>query len=130
MSSTIRRTARAYLDRRTPWGPPWWVYAVTLGAANLVRQAVLWRTDAGSTVGLAAFVVMVLVVFGAVTGTATLLRAARPPPPGGGTGRRTGAADAVDRGAREPEDEADGGDGSGQSYVASADQRLPSMVSR
>ena len=97
MSSIIRRTARTYLDRRTPWGPPWWVYAVTLGAANLVRQAVLWRTDAGSTVGLAAFVVMVLVVFGAVTGTATLL-GRRDLRRMAAAGRRTGAADVVDRG--------------------------------
>ena len=74
MSATVRRTARAYLDRRTPWGPPWWVYAVALGAANLVRQAVLWRTDAGAAVGFAAFVAMVLVVFGAVTGAAAVLR--------------------------------------------------------
>ncbi len=126
MSSIIRRTARTYLDRRTPWGPPWWVYAVTLGAANLVRQAVLWRTDAGSTVGLAAFVVMVLVVFGAVTGTATLL--------GRRDVRRRSRAGPEQltlwtEGAREPEDEA-AEEGSGQSYVASADQRLPSMVSR
>jgi len=129
MSSIIRRTARTYLDRRTPWGPPWWVYAVALGAANLVRQAVLWRTDAGSAVGLAAFVVMVLVVFGAVTGTATLLgrRDLRRPAAGPDAGPEQ--LTLWTEGAREPEDEA-ADEGSGQSYVASADQRLPSMVSR
>ena len=97
MSATIRRSARAYLDRRTTWGPPWWVYAVALGAANLVREAVLWRTDAGAAVGFAAFVVMVGVVLGAgqrcgrrCCGGAT-----------SATGRRSGRrAAAADLGAR------------------------------
>ena len=138
MSSIIRRMARAYLDRRTPWGPPWWVYAIALGAANLVRQAVLWRTDASSAAGLAAFVVMVPVVFGAVTGAAVLLgrrdlgrRAGRP---GAGPEQLT----LWTEGPHEPEaegvaagEEAGAGEECGdQSYVASADQRLPSTVSR
>lgn len=74
MSPTIRRTVRAYVDRRTPWGPPWWVYAVALGAANLVRQALLWGSDPGTAVDVASFLAMVAIVFGTVTGVAVLLR--------------------------------------------------------
>ena len=129
MSATIRRTARAYLDRRTPWGPPWWVYAVALGAANLVRQAVLWRTDAGAAVGFAAFVAMVLVVFGAVTGAAAVLRRRDVRRLAAGRGAGPQQLTLWTEGPRGPEDEAvdEGGD---QSYVASADQRLPSTASR
>ena len=81
MYPTIRRTARAYLDRRTPWGPPWWVVAVALGAANLIRQAFLWRTDPATTVSLVTFVAMVAIVVGAVTGLHRLV-GGRPHGPG------------------------------------------------
>ena len=90
MRTTIRRTARAYVDRRTPWGPPWWVYALALGIANLTRQAIVWRTDPAPVVGLAAFVVMLVVVVGGVTGVHRLVHG---PPPGRrsiGSDRRDG----------------------------------------
>ena len=41
MRSQLRQLLHAYTSRRSPWGPPWWIYAVTFGAANLVRQGVV-----------------------------------------------------------------------------------------
>ena len=41
MSSGLRQLLQAYMSRRSPWGPPWWIYAVAFGAANLVRQVVI-----------------------------------------------------------------------------------------
>lgn len=111
MYATIRRTVRTYLDRRTPWGPPWWVYAVALGAANLLRQAFLWRTDAGTTVSLVTFVAMAAVVVGAVTGVHRLV-GGRPHGPGRGPGgHEHGRADGPEQlalwDARPPGDRAD-----------------------
>jgi hypothetical protein len=40
MTPTLRQLLRAYVHRRSPWGPPWWIYGVAYGAANLIRQAV------------------------------------------------------------------------------------------
>ena len=34
------------MNSRSPWGPPWWIYGLAFGAANLIRQIVLIATTA------------------------------------------------------------------------------------
>jgi hypothetical protein len=41
MTAQLRQLLHAYLSRRSPWGPPWWIYGVAFAAANLVRQIVI-----------------------------------------------------------------------------------------
>lgn len=45
MTTELRRLLHAYTSRRSPWGPPWWIYGVTFGAANVARQAFILTTD-------------------------------------------------------------------------------------
>jgi hypothetical protein len=73
-----RRLVSVYVNRRLPWGTPWWIDAVALGAANVVRQFVV--PDVADSIELAIFVAMVGVVFAAVTVVHTRLwrRAAEP----------------------------------------------------
>jgi hypothetical protein len=54
-----------YLNRRLPWGTPWWPYAIALGIANGVRQLV--QPDLSPAVEIAVFVAMVAVVVAVVT---------------------------------------------------------------
>lgn len=49
---------RRYLRRRTPWDAPWWLYVVTIGAANIARQ--LLFPEMPTAVRIATFAVMVL----------------------------------------------------------------------
>jgi hypothetical protein len=46
MASQLRHLLHTYTSRRSPWGPPWWIYGVAFGAANLVRQGVIIVTSA------------------------------------------------------------------------------------
>jgi hypothetical protein len=39
--ATVRHLFDAYVSRRSPWGPPWWIYGLAYGVLNLVRQAVI-----------------------------------------------------------------------------------------
>jgi len=41
MTPAVRQLFRAYVGRRSPWGPPWWIYGVAYGVLNLIRQAVI-----------------------------------------------------------------------------------------
>jgi hypothetical protein len=40
MTAQLRQLLHTYLSRRSPWGPPWWIYGVAFAAANFIRQAV------------------------------------------------------------------------------------------
>jgi hypothetical protein len=46
MAPQLRQLLHAYASRRSPWGPPWWIYGVAFGVANLVRQALIIVTSA------------------------------------------------------------------------------------
>jgi hypothetical protein len=54
-----------YANRRLPWGTPWWPYAITIAAANLVRQLVV--PDIPVAAEITVFVLMMSAAFGAVT---------------------------------------------------------------
>jgi hypothetical protein len=66
MPTRLRTVVQAYADRQTPWGPPWWTYAVAIGAANLIRQLVM-RGDVSTVAQVATFVGMVVTVATVVT---------------------------------------------------------------
>ena len=55
-----------YLNRRLPWGTPWWPYAVALGLANVVRQLVK-PDDLSTAADATIFVLMVVAVVAVVT---------------------------------------------------------------
>jgi hypothetical protein len=57
---------RAYASRTTPWGAPWWVYAVAIAAANVVRQLVM-PDDVSTVQQVGTFVGMVVGVATVVT---------------------------------------------------------------
>jgi hypothetical protein len=57
---------RARARRRTPWGAPWWVYAVAIGAANIARQVVM-PDDVSTGVQVGTFVALVVGVAVLVT---------------------------------------------------------------
>jgi hypothetical protein len=76
MTPEIRRLFHAYVSRRSPWGPPWWVYGVTYGALNVIRQAViiLAAADLSTPARVTSWVVTALVAFGGVNAVAAILR--------------------------------------------------------
>ncbi len=55
-----------YLNRRLPWGTPWWPYAVALGVANVIRQLVK-PDDLSTAADATIFVLMVVAVVAVVT---------------------------------------------------------------
>jgi hypothetical protein len=55
-----------YLNRRLPWGTPWWPYAVALGVANVTRQLVK-PDDLSTAADATMFVLMVVAVVAVVT---------------------------------------------------------------
>jgi len=76
VTSTLRQLFRDYVSRRSPWGPPWWIYGVVFGAANLIRQVaiIIAPGEVSAPVGVASWVATVLLVIGAVNGAAAVLR--------------------------------------------------------
>ncbi len=78
-----RRLLHAYTSRRSPWGPPWWIYGVTFGAANLIRQAAVVATtaDLPQGLGLVSWLATAFVVI-AVVNTVAVVRQRRSAPPG------------------------------------------------
>ncbi len=76
MAFQLRQLLRDYTSRRSPWGPPWWIYGVTFGAANLVRQSVIILTAAEipQAFRVASWVATALVVVVAVNTVAGVLR--------------------------------------------------------
>jgi hypothetical protein len=83
-SSRLARLIHAYTSRRSPWGPPWWIYGVTFGAANVARQAAVLATpvEIPQPIRVGSWVATALVVIAVVNGVAVVLQ-------------RRGARDAV-----------------------------------
>jgi hypothetical protein len=83
LSTRLKTALRTYANRTTPWGAPWWVYVVTIGAANLLRQMVM-PDDVATETQAATFMTMVVgvaaVVTGAYLGLARLRRERRQRP--------------------------------------------------
>jgi hypothetical protein len=75
MASELRRLMRTYTSRRSPWGPPWWIYGLAFGAANLIRQVVIAVAPAEipTYARVASWVATALLVIGVVN-TAALVR--------------------------------------------------------
>ena len=76
MTSQLRQLLHAYTSRRSPWGPPWWIYGVAFGAANLIRQAVIIVTTAEipQSIRVASWVATALVVIIVVNSIAVALQ--------------------------------------------------------
>jgi hypothetical protein len=70
-----RHLLRAYTSRRSPWGPPWWIYGVAFGAANLIRSVVVIVSGAETSqpMRIAAWSATAIVVITVVNGVAVLL---------------------------------------------------------
>lgn len=66
---------RRYLRRRTPWDVPWWMYVVTIGAANVARQ--LLFPEMSTATRVVTFVVLVLGVGFLVTVTYRIISGRR-----------------------------------------------------
>jgi hypothetical protein len=75
MNAQLRQLVHAYINRRSPWGPPWWIYGVSYGAANLVRQAVIIATPAEvpQSIRILSWASTALLVIAVVNGVAFLL---------------------------------------------------------
>ena len=76
MTARLRQLLHDYATRRSPWGPPWWIYGVAFGVANLIRQAVIIAipSEIPQVVRIASWVLTALLVFGIVTGVAVVRR--------------------------------------------------------
>jgi OPT oligopeptide transporter protein len=81
--------ATSYLNRRLPWGTPWWPYAATIAAANFTRQ-VIQPDDISTAMEATVFVVMIVAVIGVVTLVHMALRGGMRPKPS-----ETRAGDAI-----------------------------------
>jgi membrane protein implicated in regulation of membrane protease activity len=75
MTADLPRLLRTYLSRRSPWGPPWWIYGVAFGAANLIRNAVIIAGpgEIPALAGIASWLGSALLVVLAVNAVAFLL---------------------------------------------------------
>jgi hypothetical protein len=75
MFPQLRQFLHAYAARRSPWGPPWWIYGVAFGAANLARQIVIIATTAEvpQSFRIASWVATALVVIIIVNSVAAAL---------------------------------------------------------
>ena len=76
MNPRIRQLFRAYVTRRSPWGPPWWIYGVAYGVLNLIRQAVILvaATEMSTPARVASWAATALVVVVVVNTAALVLR--------------------------------------------------------
>jgi hypothetical protein len=79
MNNRIRRLLHAYVTRRSPWGPPWWIYGVSYGAVNLVRQAVIIASpsEIPQSIRVLSWAATALLVIAVVNGVAAVLRRGR-----------------------------------------------------
>jgi hypothetical protein len=75
MTRELRQLLRLYLGRRSPWGPPWWVYGVAFGTANLIRQVVIIVTpvEIPQSIRVVSWVATALVVVVIINGVAVML---------------------------------------------------------
>jgi hypothetical protein len=71
-----RPLVRAYVQRRSPWGPPWWIYGVSYGVLNFIRQVVIITTAAemSTQARVASWLATALVVIAVVNSVAAILR--------------------------------------------------------
>ena len=94
MTSQFRQLLHAYTSRRSPWGPPWWIYGVAFGAANLVRQIVLIVTTAEipQAFRVASWAATALVVIIVINSVAVALQRGSSPPSQDNPGRRPDVA--------------------------------------
>ncbi len=85
LSSRVGQLLHAYTSRRSPWGPPWWIYAVAFGAANLVRQVVVVVTpsDIPQSIRVASWIATAVVVVAVVNGVAVVWQRRGHAAPGG-----------------------------------------------
>ena len=76
MTAQLRQLLHAYASRRSPWGPPWWIYGVAFAAANLVRQVLIGVTTAEmpQAFRVASWVATALLVITLVNSVAVVLR--------------------------------------------------------
>jgi hypothetical protein len=76
MTAQLRQLLHTYLSRRSPWGPPWWIYGVAFAAANLIRQIVIIVIADGTSQVLraASWVATALLVIVTVSTAALLHR--------------------------------------------------------
>jgi hypothetical protein len=76
MTPAHRQLFQAYISRRSPWGPPWWVYGVTFGVANLIRQVAIMLSpgEISNAARVASWVGTVLLTLGLVNAVAFALR--------------------------------------------------------
>ncbi len=90
MNSHPRELLHAYVSRRSPWGPPWWIYAAAFGVANVARHVLVIVDPAAvpQPVRVGMFAASALVVIAVVNTVAVVLQRR------GGTARR-GAAGAL-----------------------------------
>jgi hypothetical protein len=79
MTAQLRRLLHAYVSRRSPWGPPWWIYGVSFAGLNLVRQALILMTAAEplQALGVVTWFATALIVIIVVNGVAVALRPQR-----------------------------------------------------
>jgi hypothetical protein len=79
MTPALRQLLRAYVRRRSPWGPPWWIYGVAYGAANLIRQAVtiVAAPELSTPARVGSWAATALLVIGIVNTAAVRRRRAR-----------------------------------------------------
>jgi len=76
MNTKFRQLLHTYAQRRSPWGPPWWIYGVAFGAANLLRQVVIIVSpaDIPQPIRVASWIVTALLVIVVINGVAVALR--------------------------------------------------------
>jgi hypothetical protein len=76
MNTQLRDLLHTYARRRSPWGPPWWIYGVAFGAANLLRQAVIIVSPAEipQPIRVASWIATALLVIVVINGVAVALR--------------------------------------------------------
>ena len=69
MTRSVRQLSRDYVSRRSPWGPPWWIYGAAYGVLNLIRQAVigLAAPDMSTAVRVTSWAATALIAIGGVT---------------------------------------------------------------
>ena len=76
MKTRLQQRLHAYAARRSPWGPPWWIYVVAFGAVNLIRQLAIALTPAQvpPSIGIASWAASALVVIAVVNAAAVALQ--------------------------------------------------------
>lgn len=76
MTTAPRQLLADYISRRSPWGPPWWIYGVAFGAANLIRQGAIYLApgEVSTPVRIASWLATLLLTFGVINTIAAALR--------------------------------------------------------